>query len=68
MKNYIIQKANLNSQINIAMGKVASNKLRASLLTSNFNEKIKNFISSDRAFTFMNGVKRNPAFSKTFCI
>ena len=28
------------------------------MLTSDFNEKIKDFISSDRAFTFMNGIKR----------
>ena len=48
----IMQSVNLNNQINIAMRKVASNNLTAGMLCSNFNEKVKDFIASDQAFTF----------------
>ena len=43
----VIQKLNLNNQINIAMRKVASNQLTAGVLSSNFNEKVKEFIARD---------------------
>ena len=38
------------------MRKYVSNKLTAFILTSDFNEKIKDFISSDRVFTFTSGI------------
>ena len=46
------------------MRNVTSNQLTAGLLSSNFNEKIKEFIASDQAFTFMNNIKGTPAYWK----
>ena len=48
------------------MRKVTSNQLTASVLSSNFNEKIKEFIASDQAFTFMNNIEEAPAYWKKF--
>ena len=62
----IMQSVNLNNQINIAMRKVASNNLTAGMLCSNFKEKVKDFIASDQAFTFMSGIKGTPAYWKKF--
>ena len=62
----IMQSVNLNNQINIAMRKVASNNLTAGMLCSNFKEKVKGFIASDQAFTFMSGIKGAPAYWKKF--
>ena len=61
----VIQKLNRNSQINIAMRKATSNQLTTGMLSSNFNEKVKEFIASDEAFTFMNSMKGTPACWKT---
>ena len=61
-----MQSVNLNNQINIAMRKVASNNLTAGMLCSNFKEKVKDFIASDQAFTFMSGIKGTPAYWKKF--
>ena len=36
------------------------------MLSSNFNEKIKEFIASDQAFTFMNSIKGTPVYWKKF--
>ena len=52
----VIQKFNLSTQINIPMRKVISSQLTAGMLRSNFNEKVKEFIASDQAFTFMNSI------------
>ena len=48
------------------MRKPASNKLTAGMLTSNFSEKVNDSISSDKAFTFMNGIKEIPAYYQNF--
>ena len=40
-------KLNLKNQINIAIRKVNSNQLIAGMLSSNFNEKVKEFIVRD---------------------
>ena len=61
----VIQKLNRNSQINIAMRKATSNQFTTGMLSSNFNEKVKEFIASDEAFTFMNSMKGTPACWKT---
>ena len=61
-----MQSVNLNNQTNIAMRKVASNNLTAGMLCSNFKEKVKDFIASDKAFTFMSGIKGTPAYWKKF--
>ena len=62
----IIKSVNLHNQINIAMRKVISDKLTAGMLRSNFKHKVKYFIVSDQAFTFMNGTKGTPAYWKKF--
>ena len=46
------------------MRKVTSNQLTAGILSSNFNEKIKEFIASEQAFTFMNSIKGTPEYWK----
>ena len=48
------------------MRKVASNQLIAGMLRSNFNEKVKEFIARDQAFTFMNRIKGTQAYRKKF--
>ena len=53
----VMQKLNLSSQINIAMRKVTSSQLTAGMVSSNFNEKVKEFIASNQALTFMNSIK-----------
>ena len=62
----VMQKLNRSNQINIAMRKVTSNPLTAGMLSSNFNEKLKEFIASDQAFTFMNSIQGTPAYWKKF--
>ena len=59
-----MQKFNISSQINIEMRKVTSSQVTAGLLSSNFNEKVKEFIH--QAFTFMNSIKGTPAYWKKF--
>ena len=48
------------------MIKVTSSQLAAGMLSSNFNEKLKEFITSNQAFTFMNSIKGTPAYWKKF--
>ena len=62
----VILKLYLNNQINIAMRKVASNSLTAGMLNRNFKEKVKEFIATDKAFSFMNCIKGTPAYWKKF--
>ena len=62
----VIQKLNLSNQTNIAMRKVTPSQLTTGMLSSNFNEKIKMFIASDQAFTFMNSIMKTPAYWKKF--
>ena len=62
----VMQKLNLNNQINIAMRKVTSSQVTAGMLNSNFNEKVKKFIVSDQVFTFMNSIKGSPAYWKKY--
>ena len=62
----LIQKLNLSNQTNIAMRKVTPSQLTTGMLSSNFNEKIKVFIASDQAFTFMNSIMKTPAYWKKF--
>ena len=61
-----MQKLNLSNQINIAMRKVTSSQLTVGMLSSNLNEKVKEFIASDQAFTFINSIKGTPAYWKKF--
>ena len=62
----VIQKLNLINQINIAMRKVTSNQLTVGILSSNSNEKLKEFFASEQACTFMNCIKE--ILEKDFCL
>ena len=56
----------LNSQINIAMQKVKTNRLTAGMLSGNFEETVRSFIANDSAFSFMDTIKGTPAYWKRF--
>ena len=53
----ILQKFQLNSQINIAMKKIANSTLTAGMLSKNLKENVKKFIARDKAYSFMNDIK-----------
>ena len=46
------------------MRKVTPSQLTTGMLSSNFNEEMKEFIASGHAFTFMNSIKGTPAYWK----
>ena len=60
-----MQKLNLSNQINIAMGKFNSHQLLSGILICNFNEKIRECIASDEAFTFMSSIKGHQPIGKS---
>ena len=61
-----MQSVNLRNHVSIAMRKVTSDKLTAGMLSSNFKDKVKGFIASHQAFTFMNAIKVTPSIGKSF--
>ena len=62
----LLQQLNLQSRINIAMKKVGGNQLNAGMLSQNFKEKVKEFISNEQGYSFMNTIKGTPAYWKRF--
>lgn len=60
----VTQHLNLNSRMNIAMQKIKADGLTAGMMSSNFKGRVKSFIASDDAFTFMNTLKVTPAYWK----
>ena len=64
----VLQKQQLNSQINIAMRKASLDTLTAGLLSRNFKKTVKRFIAQDKAYTysFMSPIKGTPAYWKKF--
>ena len=44
------------------MQKVKSSRLNAGMLSKNFKDRVKQFIASDDAFSFMNSIKGTPAY------
>ena len=50
------------------MRKIASNNLTSGMLGTNVSVKIKDFLTSDKAFTFMICIKGTPANWKKFCL
>ena len=58
----VLQKLQLNSQINIAMRKVACSTLTDTMLSKNFKENVKKFIAGDKSYSFMNAMKGTPAY------
>ena len=57
---------NLNNHINIAIRKFTSNQLTAVMHSSNFNEKVKEFIASHQSFNFI--IKGTQPIGKNFCL
>ena len=45
---------------------MASDQLTAGMLSSNFNEKVEEFLARDLAITFMNCIKGTPAYWEKF--
>ena len=62
----IVQQLSLKEQINIAMKKVSGTSITAKSLNENFKEKVKQFVASDQAYTFMNSLKGTPTYWKKF--
>ena len=62
----IIQKLNLSNQINISMRKVTPNQLTAGILSSNFNEKMKEFIASDFYSLLLIALREHQRIGKSF--
>ena len=60
----VLQQKNLNDQINIAMKKVTG-QLTAGRF-ANYDESVKQFVSNDQGFLFMNQIKGTPAYWKKF--
>ena len=58
----VMQKIQLNDQINIAMKKIASDSLNAGKLSKNFKATIQQFIAQDKAYSFISSIKGTPAY------
>ena len=58
----VLRKVQLSSQINIAMKKVLSNDLTAEMLSKNFKQRVQEFITKDKTFSFMSSIKGIPAY------
>ena len=56
----VLLKLQLNSQINIAMRKVACSALTAGMLSKKFKETVNQFIARDKAYSFMNPIDGTP--------
>lgn len=50
----------------VAMRKVASTNLTAGMMNESFKKKVKEFVASDQAYTFMSSIKGTPAYWKKF--
>ena len=48
------------------MKKVASDSLNAGMLSRNFKDTVKQFMASDKAYSFMTDIKGTPAYWKNF--
>ena len=59
----VLQRIQLNSQINIAMRKMSSDALTAGILSRNFKETLRQFIANDKTYNF---VKGTPVYWKRF--
>ena len=47
----------LNSQINVALRKVCSDRMTAGMLSNNFSETVQTLVAKDKACRFMNSIK-----------
>ena len=62
----VMQKIQLNEQINTAMKKIASDSLNAAKLSKNFKATIQQLIAQDKAYSFMPCIKGTLAYWKNF--
>ena len=63
---FVLQKINLNSRINIAMKKFSSSNVTAGILSNNFKNTIETLITSGKILVFMNTIKGTPTLWKRF--
>ena len=57
-----MEQLNANCQKNVVMHKATSSNLTADMLKENFKEIVHQFIASNEAFNFMNGIKDKLSF------
>ena len=62
----VSQKLKLSSQINTALKKFCSGHVTAGMLSSNFIETVKSFLTKDDAYQFMGNIKGTPVYWKFF--
>ena len=62
----VTQQLKLSSQINIALKKFCGGHVTAGMLSNNFTETIKSFLTKDDAYQFMGNIKGIPAYWKKF--
>ena len=62
----VMQKIQLNDQINTAMKKIASDSLNAGKLSKTFKATIQQLIAQDKAYSFMPCIKGTLAYWKNF--
>ena len=64
--NAVMQKIQLNDQINIAMKKIASDSLNPGKLSKHFKATIQQLIAQDKAYSIMSSIKGTPAYWEKF--
>ena len=62
----VTQQMKLQRQVNIALKKVCTGRITAGMLSHNFSDTVKSFITNDEAYHFMNTIKGTPAYWKRF--
>ena len=64
---HVLQNLSMQEQINFAMRKISTPALKAGFFNNtNFMEAIREYVKNDQVFTFMNSIKRTPAYWKKF--
>lgn len=62
----ILLKIKLNDQINTAISNVTSDSLPAGMLRKNFKDTVRQFVVSDKTYSFIHLVRGTPSYSKRF--
>ena len=58
----VMQNIQLNDQISITLRKITSNSVNTKMLSNNFKTTVQQFISQDKAYSFMSSIKGTPAY------
>lgn len=62
----ILLKIMLNDQINTVISNVRSDSLPAGMLRKNFKDIVRQFVVSDKTYSFIHLVRGTPSYSKRF--